>query len=391
MIYAVVIIAICSAAGWLLQLYAIIRTIRAMPVLGDFNYSELHKYPLISVIITACNEAKTIEEAVTLRLQDDYPALEFILIDDRSTDGTSEIIDKMAAGDPRVKAIHIKELPEGWLGKVHALHQGIKEASGEWYLFSDADVQVEPGTLKQLIAHCEHKKLDHVAILPQFLSAGFFVDVAVSVFLRGLLAGGRSYKAEDEQSKVAVGAGAFNLVKRTAFAKTAGFPWLKLEIIDDITLGQMLKASGARNSAISGRGPVRVRWYSSFKELVGGLGRAAAVGIGNYSLLQLVLAGCLAFILDIIPFVILIPMGIPFLPFLGLFTVVTAVTVTILSNRLTGLPLLAAFFLPVGYVIVFFITLLGGLKLFKDKGIYWRDTFYPKKLLKKGRRFKFFP
>ena len=388
---AVVIVTICSALAWLFQLYVLIRTTRSMPYLKDFDYGDLQKYPLISVIVTACNEAETIEEAVNLRLKDNYPALEFILIDDRSTDGTAEIVDKIAAADPRVKVIHIAELPQGWLGKVHAMHRGVKKASGEWFLFSDADVHVKPGTLKKLIAYCEHKKLDHAAILPEFFSAGFFVDAAVSVSLRALLAGGRSYKAADEKSGIAVGAGAFNFVRRSAFEKTAGFPYLKLEIIDDITLGQMLKASGARNTAVNGRGFVGVRWYSSFNELVKGLGRAAVVGIGNLSLLRHIPLSSLAFILDIIPFVALIPIGIPYLPYLGMFTAAISITVSILSNRLTGLPLLSVFFLPVGYITVFFITMLGGLRFLKDKGIYWRGTFYPKKLLKKGRRFKLFP
>ena len=83
------------------------------------------------------------------KLSDDYPDAEFILVDDRSVDKTPEIADRLAAHDDRIRVLHIRELPEGWLGKVHALQKGVEISRGEWILISDADVHFMPGTLRR--------------------------------------------------------------------------------------------------------------------------------------------------------------------------------------------------------------------------------------------------
>lgn len=390
---AVIVVFSLSALYWVFQLYSLIRSSVSMPRLSrlkDFPDEVLERYPSISVIITACDEADTIEAAVKSRLADDYPNLEFILVDDRSGDGTSEIVDRLAALDSRVKAVHITELPEGWLGKVHALHRGTEAASGDWLLFSDADVHVKPGTLSRLIARCEKKRIDLVAGVPDFRSGGFFVDAAVSVFLRALMAAGRGYLFEDERSNAAGGSGSFNLVRRTAWEKTEGFPWLKMEIIDDVTLGQMLKVSGARISGVLCKGFVEVCWYPTFRGMLNGAGRAAVAAVGNYNIFQLLAISVPGFIVDMAPFYALFPWGIPILPYVAGGVIAVAVAANIVSNRMLGLPLLPGVMLPLGHVLVLFTTLMGGVTFLKTKGINWRGTFYSTKQLKAGRRFRYF-
>ncbi len=83
------------------------------------------------------------------KLASDYPDLEIVLVEDRSTDDTPRIADAIAARDPRVRVVHIDSLPEGWLGKVHALEVGVKASTGEWFLLSDADVHLSPTILKR--------------------------------------------------------------------------------------------------------------------------------------------------------------------------------------------------------------------------------------------------
>jgi glycosyltransferase involved in cell wall biosynthesis len=388
---AFIIVTIGSALFWLSQLISLILSAKKIPKLADLNYADLETFPLISVIITACNEADTIEAAVNSRLEDDYPALEFLLVDDRSTDGTSEIVDKIAARDSRVKAIHISQLPDGWLGKVHALHRAVQEASGDWFLFSDADVHVKPGTLKQLIARCETEDFDHTAVIPEFHSAGLLVDSAVSVLLRALIAFGRLYDMENKKSNVSGGAGAFNLVRRSAFEKTKGFPWLRLEIIDDVTLGQMLKTAGAGATAVNGKGFVGLCWYPTFRDALEGMGRAMTAALGNYSVLRLVPFSTVGFVFDMAVFAALFPLGIPYLPYLGLFGVTVAVAAAITANRILSLPILPGVLLPLGHILILFTALRGAVKLAVNKGIIWRGTLYHKKQLRRGRRFSYFP
>ncbi len=360
-----------------------------MPRLRDFNHREMETCPLVSVIITARNEAEGIEKAMESRLADDYPSLEFILIDDRSTDDTPALVDKIAAKDARIKAIHIEKLPQGWLGKVHALHLGVQEARGEFLLFSDGDVHVKKGTLKQLIARCEEQGIDHVSVIPEFISAGFFVDASISVFLRGLLAIGRAYKINDPTSNAAGGAGAFNLVRRSAYEKTKGFPWLKLEIIDDVTLGQMLKVSGARPLVADGKGFVAVPWYTSFRAMADGAGRAGAAALGNYNPLRHLAIVLPGYLFDVMPYIALFFWGIPYLPYIAVTGITAGIGAAAVGNRLLGLPLLPGILVPVGHTITLFVNILGAFRCFKNKGIIWRGTYYSNKELRKGRRFRY--
>ena len=133
------------------QLVIAILSSRRLKNLKQINDSNLIEFPYISVLITAKDEESEIEGAVNLRLKTDYPNIEFIIINDRSKDRTPEIINDMADKDKRVKAVHIEELPEGWLGKLNALNEGKKLSKGEWLLFSDGDVHIEPGVLKKVL------------------------------------------------------------------------------------------------------------------------------------------------------------------------------------------------------------------------------------------------
>jgi cellulose synthase/poly-beta-1,6-N-acetylglucosamine synthase-like glycosyltransferase len=375
-----------SAVFWLLQLIGALRTVKTMPLLEKFADKPLENPPRVSVIIPACNEAKTIEKALEKRLQDTYPDLEFILIDDRSNDGTREILREIAKKDRRIKALYIDELPEGWLGKVYALHTGVKHATGDWFLFSDADAHVKPGTLKRVIQYCQSEQLDHLAIVPGFLKGTFLADTAISVFLKALVTWGRSWKIKDKDSSAFGGSGSFNLVRRAAFERTKGFEWLKLEIVDDLGLGDMVKKSGGRSEMINGRGFVSIQWYPTFREMSTGLGRAMWAGIANFSLIKLLLFAIFAFILDMIPYIILIPMGIPLLPIIGAVIIVVALLTNIIVSQFINRPLLPAFFLPLGNIIMFLVTIKAAVITSIKRGITWRGTFYSIQTLKKGRK-----
>src|SRR5262245_54122822 len=115
---------------WIVSFVLVLRLIRATPVLAHVNPPEPEAWPRVSVIIPACNEADTLEAAMRSRLAEDYPNVEFILVDDRSTDETGAIVDRLAAADARIHAIHIGDLPDGWLGKVHALNTATQQATG---------------------------------------------------------------------------------------------------------------------------------------------------------------------------------------------------------------------------------------------------------------------
>ncbi len=307
-----------AALYWLLQLLALVLTMRHVPVLEAVDIAEPAEWPALSVIAAACNEADSIRAATIQRLMDDYPNLEIILVDDRSCDPTGAIIDELAAADARVKAVHVRELPAGWLGKLNALNEGLKRAGGEWILFSDADVRIRPGTLKKTVAFCLQRGLDHLALLPEIWSACFLINTIYPVFYRFLILATRIWKAEDPASRAAVGSGGFNLFRRSAYERSPGLEWLRMEIGDDMALAQMLKQSGGRTAVLNGRSHLGVTSYRTLGQVFHACERQGFTTPGHTSLLHAVLPYLLMIVLELAPFLALLPGAIPGWPLSGL-------------------------------------------------------------------------
>src|SRR5262245_1903311 len=267
-------------AYWLVTGVIGLISMRTMRVLAQQKPPEPPRWPKLSVIIPACNEAATIEAAVRSRLDQDYPDFEVCVIDDRSTDGTGAIVDRLAEADPRVKAVHVTELPEGWLGKVHALHRGGSMASGEWLLLTDADVHFAPGTLRRAVACAEAWGFDLVVVLAVLWQRGLLVDAALSHFLQSTAWALLPSKIEAPGSKASVGSGVFNMVRRSAYERSPGLPWLKMEVADDIAFGQMMKRSGARCCLMNGRGTVGLSYYDTLREMIRGFEKNSMAALG---------------------------------------------------------------------------------------------------------------
>ena len=168
--------------------------------------------PRLSIITAARNEARRIEVALTSLLRLDYPALEIIAVNDRSTDETGAILERLARQHARLTIKHISELPEGWLGKNYALHVGAAEASGTLLLFTDADVVFEPTTLRRAAALMELDALDHLAAIPDVKVPGIALNAFVAAFGVFFSLYARPWKARDARSRFHIGIGAFNLV-----------------------------------------------------------------------------------------------------------------------------------------------------------------------------------
>ena len=178
----------CGYFYWTYQLVTLLRVARRVPSLEGLREEPRGLWPRVSVVMTARNEEAELEAAMQARLADDYPNLELVLVEDRSTDGTAEIAARLATSDARMKLLHITELPQGWLGKLNAMQHGYRATTGEWLLFSDADVTVAPGVLRRVVAHCERHDIDHCVVLPTCRSVNFLLAAVVAVFVRALRA-----------------------------------------------------------------------------------------------------------------------------------------------------------------------------------------------------------
>jgi cellulose synthase/poly-beta-1,6-N-acetylglucosamine synthase-like glycosyltransferase len=138
-------------------------------------------------------------------LRETYPELELILVNDRSTDATGAVADAFARTEPRLHVVHVDTLPE--------------RASGEWGLFSDADIHLEPDVLEQVVAYAEREQCDHVCVLPTVTCSGPVILATLASFFRLICVGARLWAVPDPRSSAAVGIGAFNLVRRSVLAR----------------------------------------------------------------------------------------------------------------------------------------------------------------------------
>ncbi len=380
---------IAGGLYWLLNAWAALRTILVVPRLEHQQPPDPPAWPKVSLIIPACNEADTLEAAMTSRLAEDYPDLEFVLIDDRSTDGTGPLVDRLAASDPRVQPLHITALPDGWLGKVHALHRGTRLATGDWLLFTDADVHFAPGTIRRTIAYCLQRNLDHLAAFPAIESAGFWLDIAVAGFVRLFFLGIRPWAIEDPDSSAAVGIGAFNLVRRAALDRTEGFEWLRLELGDDVALGMLLKRSGARSSVINATRHISVRWYSSLRQMALGSERAGYTVLSRFSFLRAILLGIAMLAMELAPFVSLLCFTLPSVQTVGFVTAVIALVSGATMSLWARRPILPALLLPIESILLVGFVIRAGYLGWRRGGIIWRGTLYRTEQLRAGARVRF--
>src|ERR1700759_114965 len=199
-----------------------IRLLRNIPPL------ETDKWPAVSVVIAARNEKRNIEEALQSVLNQDYPHLEIIVVNDRSTDRTGEILDRMAARDERLRPIHITELPKGWLGKNHALDFAARQASGEFLLFADGDIVMNPTTIRRAVSHAEREPRDHIAIGPEARVPGVWLNAFIGVFGFFFSLFARPWKPADPRSSRFIGVGAFNLIRAKAYRAVDGHEAIRM-------------------------------------------------------------------------------------------------------------------------------------------------------------------
>lgn len=342
--------------------------------------------PRLSVLIPACNEAQTIEQALrTLQLQE-YPNLEIIVVNDRSEDDTGTIIDRIAEADPRVRSVHIDHLPAGWLGKVHALKVASEKASGEFLLFSDADIHFSKDCLRRAVLYAEQESLNHLTLLPKMTSRSIWARFAIVSSLRAILVAVKPWHVNDPDRSEGVGVGAFNMVRRVAFDNTMGFEWFKMDVADDVALGQLMKNSSGRSCVLLAYDSIEVEWYPSVEKVFLGLEKNAFAQVARCDFRQGMIVGCVAIAIALSPLILLV-MGETFwsmIPWIGAFAT------GIILKDVMGISLLdtlASFFfgdLMMGAVILR-STWLGD----ERGGVVWRGTVYTSEELQEGMKVQF--
>ena len=234
--------------------------------------------PLISVCIPARNEERNIRTCVEAALAQDYPNFEIVVLDDRSTDKTPEILrdvvmesnSLLLARQGQAPGLHIingSDLPPGWAGKPHALYQAAAAARGEWLCFIDADTFLSPSALSSCHAKAVETKADMFTIMTFQILGSFWEKVVMPLVMTALSVGFSPRKVNDPKRRDAIANGQFILIKRTVYEAIGGHESVKDQIVEDKAISEQVKWNGYRLIVADGRLVAKTRMYTSLPEM----------------------------------------------------------------------------------------------------------------------------
>jgi GT2 family glycosyltransferase len=371
------------ALTWLWKVIAAAFGLPRVPNLLDpqHNISPVGE-PSLTVIVPARNEAADIAATLHSLLAQDYPNLQIIAVDDRSTDQTGVIIDSITAEHrEKLRALHVTELPPGWLGKTHAMSLAAGHAATNYLLFTDADVLFHPAAIRLSLAEAVATRADHLVTVPTTLIHRWDEAAILGFFQLFSLWAARPWLIANPKAKHdAIGIGAFNLLRREAYLQIGGFESLRMEIIEDIGLGRRIKRAGLAQRLCFGRGLVSLHWASGVDGLVSVMTKNLWAAFRFY--VSLAFIGCLWLLLFCAaPAVGLFysPTRIP-----AILTLAAVAFAYRLLSRHSGLATWNALFFPFSALIFAFALLHSMLITLKQGGVTWRGTFYPLTELRKN-------
>jgi glycosyltransferase involved in cell wall biosynthesis len=388
-------------AGTILALAWFSRIVDAafgMPSVADVSRPEWDRNPVspvgnprVSIIVPARNEEDTIEQALNTLLALDYANYEVIAVNDRSTDRTGEIMDSIeknpspsgaATGHQDFHVIHHHELPDGWLGKTHAMWTAANQATGDWLLFTDADVLFKPDSLRRALAYAESVPADHVVLFPRMIMKRPGEYMMIAFFQTMFMFGHRPWKVADPSTGDHMGVGAFNLVRRTVYDGVGTYEALRMEVLDDMKLGKVVKNAGFAQRNVFGGDLISIRWAHGAMGVVNNLTKNFFAVLSFQWWRTVISAFGLAF-LNFGPFLgVWLAQGwerVPYVVALG-----SMFLIYIGMSWRSAVPPYYFLLHPVSTTLFIYTLLRSMVLTLWNDGIEWRGTKYPLEELRKG-------
>ena len=419
MVYFYWITGIVLALAWVSR---ILDAAIGMPSVADVSRPEWDRNPVspagnprVSIIVPARNEEESIEQALRMLLALDYDNYEVIAVDDRSTDATGEIMERVAenqnphpsissepalslpkgqafsqktremghsAKSPTLRVIHHTELPAGWLGKTHAMWTAANQATGDWLLFTDADVLFKPQSLRRALAYAESVPADHVVLFPQIIMRQPGEFMMIAFFQTMFLFGHRPWKVADPSTDDHMGVGAFNLVRRRAYEAVGTYKALRMEVVDDMKLGKVVKKGGFAQRNVFGGDLISIRWAQGAMGVVDNLTKNF-FAVLSFQLWRTVLSAFGLAFLNLGPFLgVFLAHGWARAPYAAALASMFAVYVG-MSSR-SSVPPYYFLLHPVSTTLFVYTLLRSMVLTLTQGGIVWRGTKYPLEELRKG-------
>jgi glycosyltransferase involved in cell wall biosynthesis len=393
-------------AGTILGLAWFSRIVDAalgMPSVADVSRPQWDRNPVspsgnprVSIIVPARNEEETLEQALNTLLALDYDNYEVIAVNDRSTDRTGEIMERIAENPHfsqesretghlefrSFRVVHHCELPAGWLGKTHAMWTAANHATGDWLLFTDADVLFKPDSLRRALVYAESVAADHVVLFPRMIMKRPGEYMMIAFFQTMFMFGHRPWKVADPSTDDHMGVGAFNLVRRRVYDAVGTYERLRMEVLDDMKLGKVVKKAGFAQRNVFGGDLISIRWAKGAIGVVNNLTKNFFAVLSFQWWRTVISAFGLAFL--------------NFGPFLGFFLaqgwarVPYAVALGSIFAIYIGMSWRSAvppyYFLlhPVSTTLFIYTLLRSMILTLWNDGIEWRGTKYPLEELRRG-------
>ncbi len=364
------------AAFWLGLTLVALRAVLALRDLPPMATDSSHR-PTVSVVIPARNEEERIETTVRRLLGQQGVELELIVVNDRSTDRTDDILERLKGEDPRLRVVRNESLPAGWIGQCYALHLGGEQASGQWLLFTDADIWMMPDVVARAVQAAEAQGADHVCLMPRQHAATLCGQAAMIALL---IAVAESFRRVNARPTAHAAFGAFNLVRTSAYHQIGGHVPLRLEINNDSKLGLLLSRAGRRTRAFFGGRDLEMDMARTPAQFIRAMEKNAFSSLRfnlPVALLVVMLSGlCL-----------LTPLGPAVAGTPGIVAVVMwlgySAPAIILARR-CGWSAVAGLLAPIVSPVALLTVVNSLVVTLRQGGVRWRDQFYSLDTLREG-------
>ena len=370
------------AVLWILAVSDLTRGIASMPSLSDIAPLDGSRCPRISVLFAARNEAEKLPAALATMLALDYPSYEVIAVDDRSQDGTGAILQSASGRDGRLVTLRVDRLPRGWLGKPHALQQAYEHASGEWLVFTDADVHFAPDVLRRAMALAEQRRCEHLTLMCGMKLFTPGEKIAVTFFGMAFLLFTRPWNARNPQSASYMGVGAFQLIRRSAYEKLGTHRRLAMEVVDDMKLGKLAKEAGVASVVAQAVGALSVHWHAGLANTIRGTTKNLFASAG-YRLRTAIAQMFMLLAMFVLP-VLSLAFVHGWVHALAAVAVTAPLGIAVGETMVIKISPLYALTYPLGALIFTWMVARSTIVTLWQGGIVWRGTFYPLEELKRG-------
>jgi len=376
--YLLEVYSVIAGIGWIGVIAYVLIGFRNIKNLPEQDFAAIE--PAVAVIIAVRNEEEDVEKALQSICNIKYSNYRIIVLNDRSTDSTGAILARMKVKYPAINVVTIDALPDSWLGKNNALYQGYLQSTEEWMLFTDADIVFHPDALSKAMSYVAKHDLDHLTILPRTVSRSVILNSLLATFALMLVLYIRPWDVRNPKRKAAMGVGAFNLVKRTAYEKAGTHAPISLRPDDDLKLGQLIKQAGLQSDVLSGKKYLTLEWYKTVRQFRDGLMKNS-FSISNYKLSGAVLNVLATLICVVIPVPLMMISGNFPIQILGCAVILFQMIYMELTSPNKWW---YALMIPFAGALMAYIIMRAAIITLKQGGIYWRDSFYSLAELKRG-------